>query len=60
MYFDRDGKIHSDGSLSWWARFWDRLEGRYDDVFDLMPDGVGDHGMDKYKELSEETYNKHN
>lgn len=54
MYFDVDGKIHSDGSLSWWARFWDRLEGRYDDVFNLTPDGVGDHSMDEYQELSEQ------
>ena len=53
MYFDTDGAIHSDGKLSWWARFWDRLEGRYDDVFNLTPDGVGDHSMDQYQELSE-------
>lgn len=53
MYFDTDGDLHSDNSLSWWARFWDRLEGRYDDLFDLSPDGVGDHSMDIYQELSE-------
>lgn len=52
-YFDSDGKMHNDGSLSWWAKFWDRLEGRYDDLFDLTPDGVGDHSMDGYQELSE-------
>lgn len=53
MYFDVDGKLRSDNSLSWWARFWDRLEGRYDDVFNLTPDGIGDHSMDIYQELSQ-------
>ena len=53
MYFDVDGVLHRDNSLSWWARFWDQLEGRFDDVFNLAPDGVGDHSMDIYQELSE-------
>lgn len=58
MYFDVDGKLHADNSLSWWAKFWDRLEGRYDDIFDLSPDGIGDHSMDLYQELSENSHNK--
>ena len=53
MYFDSDGTIHHDSSLSWWAKFWDRLEGRYEDIFDLTPDGIGDHSMDGYQELSQ-------
>ncbi|CAM3543449.1 lipase family protein [Parendozoicomonas haliclonae] len=53
MYFDTDGTIHTDGKLSWWARFWDRLEGRYDDIWNLAPDGVEDHRMDNYQALSE-------
>lgn len=53
MYFDTEGKIHHDKSLSWWARFWDRAEGRFDDVFNLSPDGIGDHSIDKYQKLAE-------
>ena len=53
MYFDHRGKLYSDNKLSWWARFWDRLEGRYDDIFDLTPDGIGDHSMSIYQSLSE-------
>jgi len=52
-YFDSDGSLHSDNSLSWWAKFWDRLEGRYDNVFNLTPDGIVDHSMDVYQELAE-------
>lgn len=47
-YFDHDGKLHSDGQLSWWARFWDRIEGRIEDLLDLSPDGIGDHDMSEY------------
>lgn len=50
-YFDSDGKLHSDGQLSWWARFWDRLEGRVEDLLDLSPDGIGDHDMTEYVHL---------
>lgn len=50
-YFDTDGKLHSDGQLSWWARFWDRLEGRVEDLLDLSPDGIGDHDMAEYIHL---------
>ena len=52
-YFDADGKLFSDNDLSWWARFWDRLEGRYDNVFNLTPDGISDHSMDIYQKLAE-------
>jgi triacylglycerol lipase len=52
LYFDADGKLKTDNNLSWWARFWDRLEGRYDNIFTLTPDGVGDHSMDIYQKLS--------
>ena len=54
MYFDADRQLHADNGLSWWAKFWDRLEGRYDDVFDLTPDGIGDHSMDIYQQLAEQ------
>lgn len=53
MYFDSDGTLHADNSLSWWAKFWDRVEGRFKDVLDLTPDGIGDHSMDVYQQLSE-------
>ncbi len=55
MYFDTEGKLHADNSLSWWAKFWDRVAGRYDDIFDLTPDGVGDHSMKEYQQLSDHT-----
>jgi len=51
-YFDHDGQFFEDGDdLSWWARFWDRLEGRYDDLFVVGTDGITDHGSDVYKAL---------
>ncbi len=53
MYFDTKGKLRRDGSLTWWNRFWDRVEGRFDDILDLTPDGIGDHSMNKYQKLSE-------
>ena len=54
MYFDAKGKLRSDNDFSWWDRFWDRLEGRYRDVFDLDPDGIGDHRMSEYVRLAEQ------
>ncbi|MCP3887250.1 MAG: lipase family protein [Desulfobulbaceae bacterium] len=54
MYFDTEGNLHADNNLSWWAKFWDRLEGRYDDMLNLTPDGVGDHSMNIYQKLSKE------
>ncbi|WP_218563860.1 lipase family protein [Marinospirillum perlucidum] len=56
LYFDADGELQRDNSLSWWARFWDRLEGRYDDVFNLTPDGVTDHSIEIYLNLAEKTH----
>ena len=52
-YFDADGRLHSDGRLTWWARFWDRLEGRVENVFNLAPDDLADHHVDAYLTLSE-------
>lgn len=52
-YFDADGRLFSDGQLSWWAKFWDRIEGRIEDLHDLTPDGIGDHCMDVYLGLCE-------
>lgn len=58
MYFDAKGKLQSDKKLSWWGGFWDRLEGRYRDVFDLDPDGIGDHSMDEYLRLVKKAQKK--
>ncbi len=52
-YFDADGKMFSDGQLSWWAKFWDRIEGRIEDLHDLTPDGIGDHDKKMYLKLCE-------
>ncbi|AFY37901.1 lipase class 3 [[Leptolyngbya] sp. PCC 7376] len=52
MYFDAKGKLRNDRNLSWWSRFWDRVEGRYDDIFDLDTDGIGDHSMAEYERLA--------
>ncbi len=52
-YFDSNGKLHTDGSLSWWGRFWDRVAGRFKDVFDLDTDGIGDHKMENYRKWAE-------
>jgi triacylglycerol lipase len=52
-YFDYKGRLRIDRSLSWWARFWDRVKGRFADVFDLDLDGIGDHSMDEYLRLAE-------
>ncbi|OKH18757.1 lipase family protein [[Limnothrix rosea] IAM M-220] len=58
MYFDARGRLRNDRNLSWWARFWDRLEGRYRDVFDLDPDGIGDHSMAEYIQLALKAYKR--
>lgn len=53
-YFDNDGKLRTDSSLSWWARFWDRLEGRFENLREHGDplDGIADHSMTTYKQLS--------
>jgi triacylglycerol lipase len=51
-YFDTDGKLHSDGRLTWWSKFWDRLEGGIEGVADCRLDGIDDHSMIQYQELS--------
>ncbi len=58
IYFDARGRLRNDRNLSWWARFWDRLEGRYRDVFDLDPDGIGDHSMKDYITLAFKAYRR--
>lgn len=47
VYFDADGDFRKDRKLSWWARFWDRLEGRLGDFMDkdLSPDALEDHTL---------------
>jgi triacylglycerol lipase len=52
-YFDADGMLHSDDQLSWWATFWDRLRSRLKNFLKLRLDGIKDHKMNKYQELSE-------
>jgi triacylglycerol lipase len=52
-YFDADGKLHGDGDLSWWAKFWDRLEGGLDNFLNLTPDRISDHSMKIYQKLSD-------
>ena len=47
-YIDADGRMHSDGDLSWWARFWDRVEGRLADFGHVGPDGIRDHSIATY------------
>lgn len=58
-YFDHRGKLANDKNLSWWARFWDRVEGRVEHVFDVVKgiselkfigtDGIDDHEMPDYE-----------
>ncbi len=58
-YIDSDGEIHSDGSLSWWGKFWDRIEGRLDGFLELkLFDGVDDHSMNDYLSLLEKDLTK--
>lgn len=54
-YFDADGQLHNGSDLTWWRRFWDRLEGRYDNVFELSFDGVADHSMQNYLQQAKQT-----
>lgn len=54
-YFDADGKLRSDKNLTWWTRFWDSIEGRLEDFFNLTPDGIGDHSMNGYLELTQKS-----
>lgn len=55
-YFDVNGKLKSDSELGWWARFWDRLRGRFDDFGDLDLDAIDDHQMRLYRQHSERAY----
>jgi len=55
-YFDINGDLKSDSELGWWARFWDRLRGRFDDFGDLDLDAIDDHQMSLYREYSERAY----
>jgi triacylglycerol lipase len=49
-YFDRLGNVQSDGDLSWWSTFWDRVEGELDNYRNRSPRGyqpnsVADHDL---------------
>lgn len=56
-YFDRNGALHADQSLSWWDRFWDRMGGRLDNYLDLnLFDGIADHSMGDYLKLTRRAY----
>lgn len=56
LYFSEEGKLYSDDELSWWARFWDRVRGRLDDLLEPGLDGIKDHSRHVYQELSEKAY----
>ncbi|MCI5125416.1 MAG: lipase family protein [Candidatus Electrothrix sp. AR5] len=56
MYFTQEGQLCSDGDLSWWGKFWDKMEGRLDDFMELGTDGIKDHKMGTYQELCEKAY----
>jgi hypothetical protein len=50
MYFDHNGKLHSDQELSWWDRFWDRTGGQLNSFLNLNPvDAITDHSMANYE-----------
>ncbi len=51
-YIDWAGVVHSDAEFGWWRRFWDRIEGRFEDVTADPFDGISDHSMvDDYAPL---------
>lgn len=56
MYFDTHGHLKPDAELGWWARFWDRLNGSFDDQGDLDLDAIDDHQMSLYQQFSERAY----
>jgi len=51
VYFD--GDHNRQGHLEWWELLLDRIEGRWDDLFDLGTDGIKDHAMTQYVDCLE-------
>lgn len=45
-YFDENGDMKEDPS--WWSRFLDRFQGRFDDFLDKGPSAIKDHDIDDY------------
>jgi len=58
FYFDHDGKLYDDSKLSWWFKFTDRIQGRLEDFGQLGLDGINDHSMETYFELTRRTHEK--
>ncbi len=50
-YFDNDGKLLPDGKLTWWGKFWDRVEGGIESALNLELDIIEDHSMNDYEDL---------
>ncbi len=46
LYFDADGKLHSD--ISWWYRLLDSIKGNIEDFLKPGTDGIRDHAMNNY------------
>ncbi len=46
MYFDEYGIFRTD--LAWWEKLLDRINGRFQDLFERGTDGIKDHSVDDY------------
>lgn len=53
-YFDRRGRLHV--APSRWLVAWDRICGRRESLRELRLDGLGDHSMSRYRELTEAAF----
>jgi len=52
IYIDHEGKIHTD-SIGLWNTFWDRYQGRKDDIWERKIGGISDHSMENYTKAIE-------
>jgi triacylglycerol lipase len=50
VYFDEHGQVRND--IGWWEKLLDRITGRINDLFERGTDGIKDHGVSEYVEIT--------
>jgi triacylglycerol lipase len=50
IYFDEYGQMRPD--VGWWEKLLDRINGRFRDLFERGTDGIKDHGISEYVDMT--------